>query len=181
MINGMARKLVCTNCGEEFEYSKRGPSPKVPLCPNCKTSTEKEMETTQREQVKTNANKVPPAAAKNVSKKEKSTDKDHFEYYYEFTGPSESEKPFEPGEKLYVVPKLYYSERRIHTRGRVVEFVEYREDNPDLVKVRVHFKRLGKKVTEITTTKKDRLRRFKKVRIPKEDIDVPALDDEGSL
>lgn len=160
----MSRKLVCTNCGKGFDYDKRGPTPKQPLCLKCSTAIKKPLATKSKTKKKDVADKVPPPRQEKKSKKPVQA----FKYYYDFTGPTEEEKPFEAGEKLYAIPPHYYSDERKHTRGRVVLFHSY-TDTPGTVIVEATFHVGGKTVTETVTTKKTRLTRFKKTRIPIEE------------
>jgi len=162
----MARNLICTNCGVEFTYNKRGPSPKHPLCPSCEISSAQGLVASKNVKVTANAKKIPPPAAKKESKVQKSEPEQPMEFYYDFVGPPETEKPFEAGEKLYAVPVHYSSEHKKHTRGRVVVFVEYDKDNPNKVWVEVVFRRLGKRNTEITYTFRHRLQRFSRRKVP---------------
>jgi len=177
----MARKLICSNCGQEFEYTKRGRLPKDPLCSNCSSLNRKE--------VKASVNKVPPPAPKEKNHKEPKNEqpakkppvRNLYEYYYDFVGPTEKEKPFEPGENLYAIPVLFYSERLVHTRGRIVEFIQYVDEKDDTCLVRAHFKRLGKKREEVVSTRTSRLRRFTRKKVLREDVDLDMLDTENEI
>ena len=159
----MSRKLVCTNCGEEFEYNKRGPTPKIPLCLKCKENEQTPWAAKSKKSKKDVAGKVPPPPEKKESKKQPQR-LQKFKYYYEFVGPTEKEKPFEEDEKLYAIPAHYYSDERKHTRGRVVKFVGY-TDTQGTVLVQATFHVGGKAVEETVTTRVSRLTRFKRQRI----------------
>ncbi len=180
----MARTVVCSNCGNEFTYKKRGRLPKNILCSNCSAPRDQNARRSKSSKsVKRNKLKISPSknnsgvtpldnnsthqekAIKNLeTKKEQQTKK--YITLFEPIPPSEEEKPFEPGEKLFHPSSTFPNQTPPWRFGSEIIFVEYTPDGKKKIKVKRN--RNGKIIYETLLTKLE-LYRYKKIKQPLED------------
>jgi len=159
----VARQFKCSVCGSTFIYTKRGRAPTNPVCEACKSSPEVQ---------KALIEKTPSGKQHSMPK-----ESEKYSTYYDFSGPSEEEKPFEKGESLYFIPRgIFHSEDSLHRYGKVCKFVRYAEDEKQgRVYVEVRYRRDGKSSLETLWTNKAHLTRFIKVRKSSSKLDESML------